>query len=248
MNYGITRLTQEDSGLALQYFTQAREISPRDAIIEINLARAYNTVSRAQDAEASFRRAIADAPAYSPPYSSFGGWLAAQDRLEEGLDMARKAVKLDPYDITGRRTILEALAQQHNWLDLKQVASDALVLYPDDDGMKSSIQVAETGIRSVSVAKLAALKEPTVDHLLALSVHYYEVRQYENSIESAREALKINPDLGEAYANIATAYHTIGKLDETIAALREEIRINPNLRSASHNLQVVLAEKAGPGR
>ncbi len=248
MNFGITRLEHDDSGLALQYFNQARDISPRDAIIEINLARAYNTLSRPQEAEAGFRRAIADAPAYSPAYSSFARWLNAQERLEEGLDMANKAVKLDPYDLTGRRTILEVLAQQHNWLDLKQVATEALVLYPDDDGMKASIQVAETGINSVSVAKLAALKEPTVDHLLALSVHYYEVRRYEDCIRSAREALKINPDLGEAWANIATDYHTMGKLDETIAALREEIRINPNLRSATHNLQVVLAQKAGPGR
>jgi tetratricopeptide (TPR) repeat protein len=247
MNYGATRLAEGDSGLALQYFTQAEQISPRDAIIEINLARAYNTLSRPQDAEAGFRRALTDAPAYSPAYSSFARWLTAQGRLGEGLDMANKAVKLDPYDIVGRRTTLEVLAQQHNWLDLKQVATDSLVLYPDDDGMKSSIQVAETGISAVGVAKMAVLKEPTVDHLLNLSVHYYEVRRYEDCIQSARAALKINPDLGEAYANIATAYHTMGKLDETIAALREEIRINPNLRSATHNLEIALAEKASPG-
>lgn len=247
MNYGITRLAVGDSGLALQYFTQAEEISPHDAVIEINLARAYNTASRPKEAEASFRRAIADAPAYSPAYSSFAFWLAAQERFGEGLEMANKAVKLDPYDVTGRTTILDLLAQQHNWLDLKQVATDALALYPDDDRIKASIQVAETGINAVSVAKMEATKEPTVDHLLALSVHYYEVRRYEDSIRSAREALKINPDQGEAYANIATAYHTMGKLDETIAALREEIRINPNLRSATHNLEVALAEKAGPG-
>jgi protein O-mannosyl-transferase len=247
MNYGITRLAQDDPGLALQYFIQAQQISPRDAVIEINLARAYNTMSRPQDAEASFRRATADAPAYSPAYSSFALWLTAQARLGEGLDMANTAVKLDSYDVTGRRVILDVLAQEHNWLDLKQVATDALAIYPDDDRLKASIQVAETGINSVAVAKAAALKEPTVDHLLALSVHYYEVRQYEECIRSAREALKINPDQGEAYANIATAYHTMGKLDETIAALREEIRINPNLRAATHNLEVALAEKAGAG-
>jgi tetratricopeptide (TPR) repeat protein len=247
MNFGNTRLAQEDSGLALRYYTQAKEISPGDAIIEINLARAWNVLSRTQDAEAGFRQAIADAPAYSPAYSSFGRWLAAQERLGEGLDMANKAVKLDPYDLTGRRTILEVLARQHNWLDLKKVATDALVLYPDDDGMKASIQVAETGIHSVAAARVVATREPTVDHLLALSVHYYEVRQYEDCIRSAREALKINPNLGEAWANIATAYHTMGNLDETIAALREEVRINPNLHSASHNLEVALAEKAGRG-
>lgn len=248
MNFGNTRLAERDNGLALQYFTQAEEISPRDAVIEISLGRAYNALSRQAEAEGHFRKAIAYAPSYSPAYSYFARWLAAQERLGEGLEMADKAVKLDPYDVIGRRAMLEVLAQQHNWLDLKRVATEALVLYPDDDTMQSSVQVAETGINAVGVAKLAALKEPSVDHFLDLSVHYYEVRQYENCIQAAREALKINPDLGEAYANIATAYHTMGNLDQTIAALQEEIRINPNLRAATHNLQIALAEKKGTSR
>lgn len=162
--------------------------------------------------------------------------------------MAGKAMKLDPYDVIGRRAMLEVLAQQHNWLDLKRVATEALVLYPDDDTMNSSVQVAETGINAVGVAKLTAIKEPSADHFLDLSVHYYEVRQYENCIQAAREALRINPDLGEAYANIATAYHTMGNLDQTITALQQEVRINPNLRAATHNLEVVLAEKKGTSR
>jgi tetratricopeptide (TPR) repeat protein len=248
MNFGNTRLAERDNRLALQYFIEAEEMSPRDAVIEINLARAYNTLSRQVEAEAHFRRAIAYAPSYSPAYSYFARWLAAQERLTEGFDMAGKAMKLDPYDVIGRRAMLEVLAQQHNWLDLKRVATEALVLYPDDDTMNSSVQVAETGINAVGVAKLTAIKEPSADHFLDLSVHYYEVRQYENCIQAAREALRINPDLGEAYANIATAYHTMGNLDQTITALQQEVRINPNLRAATHNLEVVLAEKKGTSR
>ena len=66
-------------------------------------------------------------------------------------------------------------------------------------------------------------------------------------IRAAREALRIDPNLGEAYANIATAYDTMGKVDEAIAALREEVRINPNLRLATRNLSVELAIKARSG-
>ena len=42
-------------------------------------------------------------------------------------------------------------------------------------------------------------------------MQYYENQRYEDCIRAAREALKINPNLAEAYANIATAYHTMGK-------------------------------------
>jgi tetratricopeptide (TPR) repeat protein len=75
---------------------------------------------------------------------------------------------------------------------------------------------------------------------------YYENQRYEDCVRAAREALKIDPNLGEAYANIATA-HTMGKVDEAIAALQEEVRINPNLRSATRNLNIELAIKTRSG-
>jgi protein O-mannosyl-transferase len=247
MNFGLTRVAHEDNELALRYFAQAEQISPRDAVIAINLAGVYDTLSQPADAEAHYRRALADAPSYSPAYSWFARWLTGQGRLAEGLDMANKAMALDPYDLVGRRTVLEVLAQQHDWLGLKRVATEALVLYPDDPAMIGSLQVAQTGIDAVSTAKITAIREPTTDHYMELSVNYFNVRDYPNSIQAAREALKINPDLAGAYANIATAYHAMGDLDDTIAALQEEIRINPNLSSATQNLSVAMAEKAKRG-
>ena len=104
--------------------------------------------------------------------------------------------------------------------------------------------MAQTGIDSLNKAASTALAKPTVDNFLKLSVLYYETGRYEDCIHAAQSALKINPDLGEAYGNIASAYHTMGKLDETIAALEEEVRINPNLPAAKSNLQIELAVKA----
>ncbi len=248
MNFGFSRLAQQDYGEAIKYFAEAEAISPHDAVVAVNLARAYNQLSKTDEVEVRFRRAIADAPSYAPAFSAYAQWLTGQQRFDEALRMARKASVLDPYDVVADRTTMDILAEQHEWLELKQAAKEALNLHPDDDAVQSSVRVAQTGIDSVGVAKVRAIREPTVDHYLALSVHYYEVHQYQDCIEAAREALKMNPDLGEAYANIATAYHTMGKMDETIAALKEEIRINPNLRSAQNNLEFVLEEKARAGQ
>jgi tetratricopeptide (TPR) repeat protein len=78
-------------------------------------------------------------------------------------------------------------------------------------------------------------------------VTYYQAERYQDCINAAREALKLNPNLPEAYANIATAYHTLGKMDETIAALREEVRLKPDMPNAQKNLAVELAEKQQSG-
>jgi tetratricopeptide (TPR) repeat protein len=161
--------------------------------------------------------------------------------------MARKALGLDPYDLVAHRTVMDVIAQQHQWIDLKRAATETLRLYPNDaDGMRALL-VAQTGIDQVTPAEKAAVQAPSVDHYLFLSVQYYESQRYEDCIRAAREALKIDPNLGEAYANIATAYHTMGRTDEAIAALQQEVRINPNLRSATRNLNVELAIKARSG-
>lgn len=247
MRFGLTRM-DDDPADGLNYLVRAAKLSPHDAVIEINLAQAYNRSSRVREAEAGFRQAIADARAYSPAYSAYAQWLQSQARTQEGYDMAIKAIGLDPYDRVARRTIMDVLAQWHQWIELKRMAAETLGLYPNDADAARGLLVAQTAIDSVADAEQLARNEPTPDHFLSLSVHYYENQRYEDSIRAAKEALRLNPDLAEAYANIATAWHAMGKLDETIAALREEVRINPDLPSAAHNLDAALAEKARLGK
>jgi tetratricopeptide (TPR) repeat protein len=229
---------------AAGYFLRAEALAPHDSLIEVNLGRGYNTLSQSAQAEAQFRRAIADHPTYSPAYSAYGEWLQAQERLAEAFDMGQKAIALDTYDLAGRRTVMEVLAQQHQWQDLKRVANETLRLYPDSADGHRLFDLAQIGIDQVDLAEKEAATDPSVDHYLSLSVHYFEVKRYEDCVRAARAALKINPRLGEAYANIATAYNALGKVDEAIAALREEVRINPELRSAQKNLNYELARKA----
>jgi tetratricopeptide (TPR) repeat protein len=248
MRYGLTRLAAGDQATAFDYLSRASAMTPHDPMIEINLAFAYGRLSRPADAEGQFRRAIADAPAYSPAYSSYGEWLLAQSRLPDAFEMASKAITLDPYDLAGRRTMMDTMAQAHEWAKLKQFADDTLRLFPGDPDGQRSLQVAQNGIEEVPKAETAARTEPTPNNYLALSVVYYQAQRYDDCVSAAREALKINPNLAEAYANIASAYHAMGKLDETIAALREAVRINPNLPSAKSNLDIELAVKEQSGK
>jgi len=243
MYYGLTQSGENNQLAGFTYLFRAAAVTPHDPLIEVNLARGYGRLSQPPAAEAAFKRATADGPSWSPGWSYYGEWLLGQNRVAEAYQMASKALALDDRDFVGRRTIMDVMAQRHEWMALKQFANETLRLSPNDPDGQSSLLVAQAGIDDIGKAETTATVEPSVDHYLNLSVLYYQTQRYEDCIKAAREALRINPNLGEAYANMASAYHRMGKLDETIAALREEVRINPNLRSAKRNLEIELALK-----
>jgi protein O-mannosyl-transferase len=243
MYYGLARPVVNNQSAGITYLYRAASVTPHDPLIEINLARGYGRLSQPIEAEAAFKRALADGPSWSPSWSSYGEWLLAQSRPGEAKEMASKSIALDAWDFTGRRTLMDLMAQRHEWTALRQFARETLRLSPDDPDGQSSLLVAQAGIDEIGKAETSATAQPSVDKYLNLSVLYYQTQRYEDCIKAAREALRINPNLGEAYANIASAYHKLGKLDETIAALQEEVRINPNLRSAKKNLAIELALK-----
>lgn len=244
MRFGIAQLNTEDAVPALGFMRRADQVTTRDPLIEINLAKVLERRSQSAEAEKQFRNAIRNGPSWSRGYSAYAEWLLAKTRPVEARTMAEKALQLDPYDSTAQRALMDVLAQDHQWEKLKQFAGDTLHLEPGNpDGLRS-LEVAQTGLDQIDKAEHKAKYDPTVDNYLALSVQYFDTRQYEDCIAASKEALKINPNQAEAYANMASAYHTLGKLDESLAALREENRLNPNLPNAKTNLAVVEAEIA----
>jgi tetratricopeptide (TPR) repeat protein len=244
MHYGLTRLAAGDSADGFDYLRRAATAAPHDPAIGISLANAYERLSQSSQAEIQFRRAMSDGPSWSPAYSAFSQWLLARTRLPEASAMATRALALDPYDLVARRTLMDVMADGHQWARLKQFAVETLRLLPDDPDGQRSLEVAQTGLDQVAKAETMARTEPTVDNYLALSADYYQAQRYEDSIKAARAALRINPNQAEAYANLASAYHSLGNVDETIAALQQEVRLNPNLPSAKSNLAIELAVKA----
>jgi Tfp pilus assembly protein PilF len=245
MNYGLTRLAARDVPGATANMTLAMQASPHDAMVESGLAQFYNRSSKDKEAEVQYRGAITDGAVWSPAYSLYGEWLLARQRWSEADAMASKAVELDFYDLSGRRTMMEMMTQRHEWSKLQQFATETLRLYPDDLDGARFILVAQTGIDEVARAEKVARVEPSVDNYLALSALYFRTQKYDESIRAARDALKVNPDQWEAYSNIALAYHTLGKVDDAIAALREEIRLKPDFVPAQRNLRYEMAKKEG---
>jgi tetratricopeptide (TPR) repeat protein len=74
-------------------------------------------------------------------------------------------------------------------------------------------------------------------------VTFQQQGQLEAAIAQYQEAIRLNPNMAEAYLNMGAALAGIGKQSEAIAAYREAIRANPNLAEAHHNLGNAFAQQ-----
>jgi len=243
MNYGLILMSEYDTLLGEEYLARAVPLLPHDAPLEVHLAQAAASKGNDAEAENHFRRAMAFDPSYSPGLSYYGQWLLSRQRRDEALSNALKAAQLAPNDLVARHTLMDIYADRSDWTNLLKIANEALLLDPNDLDGQRGLRVAQTGIDELIRSEKTAKAEPTPDNYLSLSVVYFKNARYEDSIAAAREALKLRPDLVEAWFNIASVDHVMGKDDDAIAALREAVRIRPDFRLAKGNLNYELAKK-----
>jgi tetratricopeptide (TPR) repeat protein/phosphohistidine swiveling domain-containing protein len=91
--------------------------------------------------------------------------------------------------------------------------------------------------------KITALKESdiedykkTAEYWFYLGLAYGDLGMYKDAIESYKQAIRINPDSGEAHFNLGAIYSKSGMYKEGIEAYKQAIRINPDFAEAHYNL------------
>ena len=247
-NYALTFMNPAEDdvfgarfAIGFDYLAKAAKLLPRDADVQAQLGLACEYLGRDSDAETHFKRAIEFGPATAVGYGGYSEWLLNHSHEDEAFNAATKAVKLDPLNLPGRRTLAEISLTRGDWPKARQLAREMLDSDPDDVNAQRTLNVALAGAAAEQSASQVASQEPTVNHFLALAVINFQERKYPECILASQEALKLHPDLLEAYINIAAAWHALGKDAETVAALREALRVRPDFDLAKHNLEVELS-------
>jgi tetratricopeptide (TPR) repeat protein len=78
--------------------------------------------------------------------------------------------------------------------------------------------------------------------LIQLGSDYFDIGQYDKSIETYDKALKIDPKNAEITTDMAVAYRRLGKTDESVKMFRKALEIDPNQTLAMFNLGIVLRD------
>jgi protein O-GlcNAc transferase len=82
------------------------------------------------------------------------------------------------------------------------------------------------------------------DVLLLLSAVHYQLKNYDQCIVHATEAIKLKPDLAEAHSNLANALQKSGgNLDLAAVHYRNAIHLKPSFTDSYNNLASLLVQK-----
>lgn len=240
MNYGLELLAQGNRVEAKKMFDRALVYEPNYATLEINLAIVTDGLGQKDIAKAHFARALQLQPKSPGPHYFFGRWLVEQGQSAKAVPHLRRAIELSPADTSARYLLLDTYAKTGQAGELKSLVADTLGRFPDDAEAKRYLN--EKG-EIVLISPAPAPAADTAEGLLDTSLELHQVGDFRGSIDAARKALELRPDLAEAHNNIAAAFASLAEWDDAIQAAREALRLKPDFQLARNNLAWAEAQK-----
>ena len=176
-----------------------------------NLGNILRALGRRDEAESSYRRALALHPGCAQTLCNLGIVLAETGRLDEAEPCCRKAIGLAPDLVDAHLTLgslLRALGR------------------PDE------------ALASLNTA--AILAPNRVEVLVNLANVLQDLERLDDAVAHYRRALAVAPDRAEIHNNLGTALRDLGRLDEAAACYERAIALRPDFIEAHSNLVVTL--------
>jgi tetratricopeptide (TPR) repeat protein len=242
MNYGLTLMARGDYLDALNLFQRALTYTPNYHVLEVNLGIVNGALNNDAEAERHFRRALLIAPAEAVPNYFYAVWLKGKGRSDEALSLLNVAVTNNPAYLQAQYLLMEIYAERRDAADLRKAAMNTLAVSPSDATAQSWLaRAANLGTGSPS-GPMSPPKSP--EDWVSQSLTLYQQGKYNDSIQAAREALKLRPNYAIAWNNIAAGYNQMGKWDDGINAAQEAIRLDPTFQIAKNNLAWAVGQKA----
>lgn len=96
---------------------------------------------------------------------------------------------------------------------------------------------------AVAAAEAAVKQSATPENYLNLSLAYSRARRFQESLDAAKNAVRLRPNYAEAFNNEAAAYEDLHQWDDAIAAAREALRLKPDFTLARNNLIYAASQK-----
>jgi tetratricopeptide (TPR) repeat protein len=236
MNYGLTQMNKGNYIVADNYFEKATQFLPNYSTLYINLGVLNGAINKPKEAEDNFKKAVLLDPLAFESYTFYARYLLQIGRSAEAIQLANKALTINPFATMALQTLMNAYNQLGNWGMLQQVATKTLSNLPNDVTAQKFLEAAQKKVPVTSTA-LAALNKPiTAADYLNLSLNYYNQQQYQKCIDACKEALKLKPDYADAYSNMGAAFNMLQQWKNGALACNAALKINPNHKLAKGNL------------
>jgi adenylate cyclase len=217
---------------AYDYFVRARDRGnqlTRDAIGE---------------ARAMFERAIEIDPDFAAAYAGLSwaiiteyvnGWRGGlEDELVQGVDLARKAVALDPYEPFAHFALSNAETWRRNFDAAERAAERAVALDPNSAFGQGTLgrarHFAGRPAEAITAFETGMRLDP---HFPDIGLHFlaqaqFSLKRWDEAEANFKRRVLLNPRTDESWAYLASLYGHTGRAEEARAMWEEVMRVNPD--------------------
>jgi tetratricopeptide (TPR) repeat protein len=220
---------------ALAAYRDGASLDPKDAEAQAGIGWALSELGSYKDAEQPLRAAIELNPDYASPYLTLAHVLQELDRYEESVPFAERFVAQEPSSFNGHARLGWGLGRAGKSRDAVLAYTRALELKPDDGSALYEIGLFhyEAGDYKEAIEAL----ERSVPLQPDTSANAYSViagarmwlGDLPNAIHTKKQAVKLNPELSEAWHNLGQCYLETGQLEQAIGSLERVLQHGPGI-------------------
>jgi superkiller protein 3 len=168
-----------------------------------------------------------------------------EGKYQEAILAAQAALKARPDFALAYNNLAVSYLQLHSYDQALQNAQKALQLQPDLELAKNNlVWIQQEKAKAAGAPLPAPPATGSADYYVNLSLQRYQAGQFQQSIDAARQALKIDPSLATAYNNIAAGYASMKMWDQAIENAQKALQLKPDMQLARNNLAWALNAKA----
>ena len=229
---GLIKASETKYTEAANFFGRAARISPNDASIQFNLAKAHRDSGNDKDAIAHHKKSVALDPNDQEAWLSYGITTSNLGRYEDALVYYGNALRLKP-------DYSEALLSKGNVFYALKRYDEAILCYDQALALNPHYPEAWTN-KGVTLHELKQYDGAIIHYDKALSlkpdyheawnnkgVTLHELKQYDGAIIHYDKALSLKPDYAEAYCNKGATLNDLKRYDEAIAHYDKAISLKP---------------------
>jgi tetratricopeptide (TPR) repeat protein len=165
-------------------------------------------------------------------------------KYQDAILDAQSALKARPNFALAYNNLAVSYLQLKQYGDAVRSAEEAIRLQPDLQLAKNNLAWIRQEIAKTNAPAPAPPRAGTADYYLDQSLREYQAGRFEQSVGTAREALKVDPAMAAAYNNIAASYASMKMWDPAIQNAEQALRLKPDLQLARNNLVWALNGKA----
>lgn len=225
---GTLRTEQGDRESATAAFREALRLQPDYLPARLKLAESLLTSGHLEEAGRMYEAIIRDHPKVAEAYYGLGRIRTAKGDLPEAVESYKKACELFPAYGAAHYALARAYRRLHDIPrseeQLKLHDANQTLVPPIQDPLRDALRALDRGPASI----------------LQRGIQLEEAGRIKDAIAAHLEALKLDPGLALAHANLIILYGKTNQPEKAEEHYREAIRLNPNLADAHYNYGVLL--------